>query len=253
MKDDVVEHNEWLCKDCLSEALPFYFYDDDDDFQNALNSFIYDKDLDIASLKKSEFNPFEWNTKCTVPLFDIDPDIQYFAEPHFSNQSPCEYLLEDEFADRCNSHNEIDKGLSLLCYNIRSLPKKFSEFQILLESLKHNFDIIGLTETWLSPLNFDLYSLEGYQKPVQKYRSSKRGGGIMLYIKNTVQYKIRQDLAIDHPLIEICIIEVESGSLNVCKNVIVGIIYRVPDSDVEIFNNEFTNILEKINKENKTI
>ena len=45
-----------------------------------------------------------------MPLFDIDPDIQYFAEPHFSNQSPCEYLLEDEFADRWNSHNEIDKG-----------------------------------------------------------------------------------------------------------------------------------------------
>ena len=50
MKDDVVEHNEWLCKVCLSEALPFYFYDDDG-FQNALNSFIYDNDLDIASLK----------------------------------------------------------------------------------------------------------------------------------------------------------------------------------------------------------
>ena len=30
MKDDVVEHDEWLCKVCLSEALPFYFYDDDD-------------------------------------------------------------------------------------------------------------------------------------------------------------------------------------------------------------------------------
>ena len=90
--------------------------------------------MDIASLKKSEFNPFEWNTKCMVPLFDIDPDIQYFAEPHFSNQTPCEYLLEDEFADRCNSHYEIDKGLSLLCYNIRSLPKHFSEFQILLVS-----------------------------------------------------------------------------------------------------------------------
>ena len=27
----------------------------------------------------------------------------------------------------------------------------------------------------------------------------------MLYIKNTVQYKIRQDLIIDHPLIEICL------------------------------------------------
>ena len=75
----------------------------------------------------------------------------------------------------------------------------------------------------------------------------------MFNIKNAVQYKIRRDLAIDHPLIENLFIEVESGSLNVCKNVIVGIISRVPDSDVEIFNNEFTNILEKINKENKTI
>ena len=96
-----------------------------------------------------------------MPLFDIDPDIQYFAESHLSNQSPCEYLREDEFADRCNSHNETDKGLSLLCYDIRSLPKHFPEFQTLLESLKHNFDIIGLTEAWLSPLNFDLYSLGG--------------------------------------------------------------------------------------------
>ena len=30
-------------------------------------------------------------------------------------------------------------------------------------------------------------------------------------------------------------------------------IYRVPDSDVEVFNNEFTNTLETINKENKTL
>ena len=71
--------------------------------------------------------------------------------------------------------------------------------------------------------------------------------------KNTIQYKIQQDLTIDYPLIENLFIEIESGSLNVCKNVIVGLIYRVPDSDVEVFDNEFTDILEKINKENKAI
>ena len=40
-------------------------------------------------------------------------------------------------------------------------------------------------------------------------------------------------------------IEIESQSMNTTKNVIIGLIYRVPDSNTDLFNKEILNILQK--------
>ena len=40
---------------------------------------------------------------------------------------------------------------------------------------------------------------------------------------------------------------------NTTKNVIIGLIYRVPDSNADLFNKELLDILQKITKENKFI
>ena len=62
----------------------------------------------------------------------------------------------------------------------------------------------------------------------------------------------------DHPgvnqdFIENIFIEIESRPLNTTKNVIIGLIYRVPDSNADLFNKELLDILQKITKENKFI
>ena len=44
-----------------------------------------------------------------------------------------------------------------------------------LYNLKHNFSVIGISETWLQDANYNLYSMDGY-KMVEKHREHKRGG-----------------------------------------------------------------------------
>ena len=48
-------------------------------------------------------------------------------------------------------------------------------------------------------------------------------------------------------------IEIESQCLNTSKNVIIGLIYRVPDSNTDLFNKGLSDILQKITKKNKFI
>ena len=40
--------------------------------------------------------------------------------------------------------------LSMICHNINGLPKKRDEFELLQETLGHNFDILVFTETHLN-------------------------------------------------------------------------------------------------------
>ena len=55
-------------------------------------------------------------------------------------------------------------------HNIRSLPANLNEFNIFLEEIKHDFSIIGMSETWLKD-NVDLYGIYGYDSHhnVQQY------------------------------------------------------------------------------------
>ena len=56
---------------------------------------------------------------------------------------------------------------TLMCYNVRSLVNKQSRFQELVSELNWEFDIIGITETWLTQNNYDLFHLPNYREPYQ--------------------------------------------------------------------------------------
>ena len=47
--------------------------------------------MDFTVLNEYNLTPFEWNSKTTSPLFDLDPDMQFYSEPKFSNQNDCDY------------------------------------------------------------------------------------------------------------------------------------------------------------------
>ena len=74
-----------------------------------------------------------------------------------------------------------DKDLKILQWNCYSIRKKITEFK------KHteNYDIIALQETWLS--RNDNIRYEPFEI-IRKDRIGRPGGGIMLLIKNTVQF-----------------------------------------------------------------
>ena len=79
--------------------------------------------------------------------------------------------------------------------------------------------------------------------------ANKRGGGVGMYISKQLIFKICDDLVqniedvIETMFIEICR---PSG-----KNLIIGVIYRPPNSKFELFENAINAILYKIERENK--
>ena len=97
------------------------------------------------------------------------------------------------------------------------------------------FDVIGVTE--LFSMSTGECTLSGYHPLEYKTRtdSNKSRGGIGIYIRDNLQYKLRNDLSIFIPhVFESLFVEIIRDS----KNVVIGIIYRpnsYPEADIDIF------------------
>ena len=65
------------------------------------------------------------------------------------------------------------------------------------------------------------------------YRSHKRGGGVSLYLHESLQYKSRKDLIIGGEINSV-FVEVDKSSLNVDRNIIIGLVYRPPKNRIRI-------------------
>ena len=78
------------------------------------------------------------------------------------------------------------KGLTIFHLNIRSLLYKLDQVKPML--MQANIHIMCITETWLNNniSNHEL-TIQGY-KLVRKDRTTKRGGGIIAYIRNDIDY-----------------------------------------------------------------
>ena len=62
---------------------------------------------------------------------------------------------------------------------------------------------------------------------------------------------MRDDLNYQNKIIESLFVEIEKEVLGKDKNVIVGVVYRPPDTDIKLFNECFTEILSVVKAENK--
>ena len=98
------------------------------------------------------------------------------------------------------------KHLSIGHLNTQSMVSSFDEFNVMLQ--EHPFDILTLSETWLKD---DVNLLNYVQILGYKFRyrnqNERRGGGVGLYIKDSIEYKVRHDLnkideSIEHLWIE---------------------------------------------------
>ena len=87
----------------------------------------------------------------------------------------------------------IKKALpNVMLLNARSIINKTAELSIIVD--KHNSDIIFATETWLNEnVPSEVVNIPGLIV-IRKDRSSGRGGGIAIYIKDNVPVKTRYDL-----------------------------------------------------------
>ena len=83
------------------------------------------------------------------------------------------------------------KGFKIGHLNIRSLVKNIDQLRIYLSNKKYN--ILSVNKTMLdSSIPNDEININGYDI-VRKDRN-RNGGGVALYIRNVIDYKIRNDL-----------------------------------------------------------
>ena len=146
-----------------------------------------------------------------------------------------------------NTKFSTKNGLRFLHVNCRSFSPKKDEIMWLTQS--SNIDILCLTETWL---NQNILSAElefpGYTI-LRKDRINRTGGGVAIYIKNTLCYKERSDIVTDQ---HIEMLWTEITTTNKDQNILVSCIYRPPDATIAYFNH-FIDTLEKAHCEDKNM
>ena len=86
--------------------------------------------------------------------------------------------------------NSTTFGYKCVCLNARSIVNKRNELNIMVED--NDPHIIGITESWATPDISDAeLGMTGYVM-FRKDRIGRRGGGVILYIKESIQaYEIK--------------------------------------------------------------
>ena len=111
---------------------------------------------------------------------------------------------------------------------------------------------ISLNVSWGLSLNVSRLSLPGYHNLITRRRDDGPRGGVGLFIKQTVNYKIREDLSVFIPhVFESVFVETINKTE---KNTLVGIIYRPntePRADIDILTSNLEYIMDTANHENK--
>ena len=172
---------------------------------------------------------------------DLDDNIQ---------PVDCKYYTLDRFK---TLKLKADKHSSILHINITSIQFHIEELRTILQLLDFQFDFICISESKIiinTTPQVDI-TIDGYQTPVGMPTHSSKGG-VLIYIKEGINYKPRDDLDIHKPKeLESCFIEEINPK---GKNNIIGTIYRHPCMNGSEFIDDFMKPLnEKLQNENKKI
>ena len=147
---------------------------------------------------------------------------------------------------------KLSKKLSLMHFNISSLPYHFDELSELLNDLTIKFKIISITESRLRPEKYPLTDINLPNHNIEHMATKANKGGALLFISNELKYKLRNNLQIHKDKkLESIFIEAISKSLN---NVVSGCIYKHPNLAVTEFNEGYLQPrLDKLSLENKDL
>jgi len=142
----------------------------------------------VENFENLNFDLLETNHKLTLSD-SFDPDVNFFRDIKLETN----YLTPQETENIVS--NSVYK-FSLFHINIRSIKKNFTDLKTLLHNLSFKFKVICLTETWIHDdyLNSN-FQLPGYSVIHQKRAHNKQGGGVCVFVHNSITYNERKDLS----------------------------------------------------------
>ena len=131
--------------------------------------------------------------------------------------------------DKIKSKASQVKNLNVFYVNSRSIMNKIDAVRGI--ACTEDLDIIGITETWLDTKDKHFLpevEIDGYTL-FHKDREGRKGGGVALYVRNTLHSYINNRIKTDRNT-ESMWIDIHIGRN---KKIVVGIIYRPPNLDEE--------------------
>lgn len=175
-------------------------------------------------------------------LNDIDVNVNHFDDiyPELSSDTQSHYHDVSSFKSHFTSST---CDFAVISSNIRSLYNKLDEFQTLLFSLECSFDIICITESWLTASTINMSSLNNYRM-FNVTRSETRGGGVAVYVRDKYESSV-----ID--MVSHCMDHIESIFVKCIYHnriIIVGSIYRPPNGDIDSFIETMEELLMKLSR-----
>ena len=157
-------------------------------------------------------------------------------------EKPNTRCIED--SKKTSAKNSLESptefGYKCICLNARSIVNKRNELNIMVEDIDPH--IIGITESWATP---DISDAElGMTRYVmfRKDRLGRRGGGVILYIKESIQaYEIKFEKEAECEEAVWCNIVTGNSTLTV------GLVYRSPNISMEE-NEKIHNAIKEVSK-----
>ncbi|MCG8112744.1 MAG: reverse transcriptase domain-containing protein [Candidatus Thiodiazotropha taylori] len=212
---------------------------DNSDDQETLE-YLHDSNIVDSSLRRT----------CNIRNSTSEPK-SFLRTLNFHSSSSEAPLPRSHEKENGNVLNLSSKGINIGHLNIQGICgenlTKFSELKVLLTLPENNnLHIFGLSETKLKEhKTTEVFKINGFQTPFRKDNYSNGGGGILVYVKNGISVRRREDLETNN--VPCLWLEIRPAS---SKSFLVGNMYRPPDSRVE-FNDRFEDFIDNIINEEK--
>ena len=118
------------------------------------------------------------------------------------------------------------------------MGNKLDYIEILLKTIKNNFDILPVSETWENDLNSHLINIPGYCKVSSMRSCGAKGGGTALFVKPNFKFTV-----IDVSTVSFESVFIETTDLDKKIKTIIGTIYRPPGTNLSFFKSELEKLL----------
>lgn len=143
---------------------------------------------------------------------------------------------------KTSSTGRSNGEFSIIHFNSRSLYSNFEHIKGYLQNISHRFNIIAISETWITENRGVNFELEGYELNYTN-RQDKGGGGVALSVDKSLKYKIMDNMTTTvEDLLECITIEL---CLEGVKNIIISCVYRAPGSSIDLFKDWMENTFTK--------
>jgi hypothetical protein len=183
-------NDDWYCAKCISSIFPFGSVDDDIEFANCL--FNHSNGLITNTKCINSVEQLCLTSKTLKIDENFDPDKNYLNATY----TKVKYLSEAQFNVKL-TEERYGCNFSILHLNARSTEPNMDKVLLLINGLQHNFSVIAVTESWATELNEEFLEIDGYTM-INKNRTSKKGGGVALYIDESLTLTKQDDLSMIH-------------------------------------------------------